>query len=134
VLQVVPKFVVCASLRDVINSAFPLAMEARRVSSLQASTATPPAPAVVTTTTAATPTPPFFSAGEAVHCGVGCDLCGLYPITGKRFRCKECPDQWGFDLCSACNAEPFTEPMRGRFGQHHTSDHQVSAFRKRNRK
>ena len=41
-LQVVPKFVVCASLRDVINSAFPLAMEARRVSSLQASTATPP--------------------------------------------------------------------------------------------
>ncbi|XP_020251710.1 uncharacterized protein LOC109829053 [Asparagus officinalis] len=37
-----------------------------------------------------------------VHIGVGCDTCGMYPITGKRYRCKDCKEEIGFDLCETC--------------------------------
>ena len=35
--------------------------------------------------------------------GVGCDSCGLYPIVGARYRCLDCPEAIGFDLCGACH-------------------------------
>ena len=40
-----------------------------------------------------------------VHFGVGCDGCGLFPITGERWACMNCRDEhrFGFDLCSSCN-------------------------------
>ena len=37
-----------------------------------------------------------------VHFGVGCDGCGEYPISGRAYRCTECPEEIGFDLCEAC--------------------------------
>ncbi|KAJ8467794.1 hypothetical protein OPV22_030346 [Ensete ventricosum] len=37
-----------------------------------------------------------------VHVGVGCDSCGIYPIIGKRYKCKDCKEAIGFDLCEAC--------------------------------
>lgn len=35
----------------------------------------------------------------AVHEGVFCDLCGMSPITGHRYKCTVCTD---FDLCGTC--------------------------------
>ena len=37
------------------------------------------------------------------HIGVGCDVCGMYPIRGRRFRCMDCPESMGFDLCVGCH-------------------------------
>jgi len=34
-----------------------------------------------------------------VHHGVSCDGCGLFPITGARFKCTVCDN---YDLCSTC--------------------------------
>lgn len=36
------------------------------------------------------------------HYGVGCDSCGVYPIRGRRWRCADCPEAIGFDLCGMC--------------------------------
>lgn len=33
------------------------------------------------------------------HPGVTCDGCGLGPITGSRFKCKQCNN---FDFCERC--------------------------------
>ena len=44
-----------------------------------------------------------LTAGEGyVHHGVGCDACGQYPIQGQRWRCRDCPEAVGFDLCQLC--------------------------------
>ncbi|XP_072985958.1 E3 ubiquitin-protein ligase PRT1 isoform X1 [Typha latifolia] len=56
-----------------------------------------------------------------VHFGVGCDSCGMYPIMGKRYRCKDCKEKIGFDLCEACYSS--SSKLPGRFNQHHTPDH-----------
>ncbi|XP_065020761.1 E3 ubiquitin-protein ligase PRT1-like isoform X1 [Musa acuminata AAA Group] len=56
-----------------------------------------------------------------VHVGVGCDSCGIYPIIGKRYKCKDCKEAIGFDLCEACYNS--TSKLPGRFNQQHTPDH-----------
>lgn len=43
--------------------------------------------------------PPMTDAGEVIHFGVECDLCGMYPIIGDRYKCSICPD---WDCCTAC--------------------------------
>merc|ERR1712154_593096 len=43
--------------------------------------------------------PPITDAGEVIHFGVECDLCGMYPIIGDRYKCSICPD---WDCCTAC--------------------------------
>jgi len=60
-----------------------------------------------------------------VHFGVGCDACGVYPISGRAFRCRDCPDQVGFDLCADCHTLHRGEGYAGRFGQAHTKDHSM---------
>ncbi|XP_062078720.1 E3 ubiquitin-protein ligase PRT1 isoform X2 [Humulus lupulus] len=55
------------------------------------------------------------------HFGVGCDYCGMYPIIGERYRCKDCLEKIGFDLCSGCYNT--TSKLPGRFNQQHTPDH-----------
>ncbi|PKA65112.1 E3 ubiquitin-protein ligase PRT1 [Apostasia shenzhenica] len=57
-----------------------------------------------------------------VHVGVGCDSCGMYPIVGKRYKCKDCIEAIGFDLCESCYSTRSKLP--GRFNQQHTPDHQ----------
>ncbi|XP_078173339.1 proteolysis 1 isoform X2 [Carex rostrata] len=56
-----------------------------------------------------------------IHFGVGCDNCGLYPIKGKRYKCMDCKEEIGFDLCESCYSTKSKLP--GRFNQQHTSDH-----------
>lgn len=58
-----------------------------------------------------------------VHVGVGCDSCGVYPIRGKRYKCKDCTELIGFDLCDECYNTRSKLP--GRFNQQHTPDHRM---------
>ena len=58
-----------------------------------------------------------------VHFGVGCDGCGAFPIRGAAFRCLDCPDAVGFDLCAECRSSSLV--VTGRFDQGHTSSHRV---------
>jgi len=44
--------------------------------------------------------------GETIHFGVTCDICGVSPIRGIRYKCAVCPN---YDLCEKCEAG----------GQHH---------------
>ncbi|KAH9626112.1 hypothetical protein KSS87_002986 [Heliosperma pusillum] len=59
--------------------------------------------------------------GSKVHYGAGCDYCGMYPIVGDRYRCEDCVENMGFDLCGDCYKTSSKRP--GRFNQQHTSDH-----------
>lgn len=67
-----------------------------------------------------------------IHYRVGCDSCGMCPIVGKRYKCLDCKEAIGFDLCEDChNTSPKTF---GRFNQKHTPEHrfqnvQLNAFR-----
>lgn len=56
-----------------------------------------------------------------INVGVGCDSCGMYPIIGKRYKCKDCKEAVGFDLCESCYST--TSKLPGRFNQQHTPDH-----------
>ena len=81
-----------------------------------------------------------------VHYGVGCDGCGVCPIVGRRYKCNDCSEEVGFDLCQDCYYSYYDDdhndtnndkigisssPSRssssrsnlGRFNQQHTSDH-----------
>uniref|UniRef100_A0A803LAL9 E3 ubiquitin-protein ligase PRT1 n=1 Tax=Chenopodium quinoa TaxID=63459 RepID=A0A803LAL9_CHEQI len=59
--------------------------------------------------------------GSKVHAGAGCDYCGMCPIVGNRYRCLDCVELMGFDLCGNCYNTRSKRP--GRFNQQHTLDH-----------
>ncbi|CAL5413781.1 unnamed protein product [Camellia sinensis] len=61
------------------------------------------------------------SGGPKVHVRVGCDYCGMCPIIGERYRCKDCKERMGFDLCEDCYNS--SSKLPGRFNQQHTPDH-----------
>ncbi|RLM78831.1 E3 ubiquitin-protein ligase PRT1 [Panicum miliaceum] len=48
---------------------------------------------------------------------------GAYPIRGKRYKCKDCTELVGFDLCEACYNS--SSKLPGRFNQQHTPDHRM---------
>lgn len=56
------------------------------------------------------------------HFGVGCDVCGQYPILGRRYRCRDCPENIGFDLCGPCYDRGVGSTL-GRFNQRHGPEH-----------
>ncbi|KAL1536186.1 E3 ubiquitin-protein ligase PRT1-like [Salvia divinorum] len=60
------------------------------------------------------------------HPGVGCDYCGILPITGVRYKCKDCVEKIGFDLCESCYK--ISAKLPGRFNQQHTMDHKFDAI------
>ncbi|XP_062024743.1 E3 ubiquitin-protein ligase PRT1-like [Rosa rugosa] len=61
------------------------------------------------------------------HIGVGCDYCGMYQIIGDRYRCKDCVEKIGFDLCNDCYNTSSKLPCR--FNQQHTAEHQFELIR-----
>lgn len=61
------------------------------------------------------------SPDSKVHFGVGCDCCGMYPLIGDRYRCTDCFEEIGFDLCGDCYNSSSNLP--GRFNQQHKPDH-----------
>ncbi|GAB2282021.1 hypothetical protein Dimus_016581, partial [Dionaea muscipula] len=68
--------------------------------------------------------------GLKIHFGVGCDCCGIFPIVGDRYRCKDCVEAIGFDLCGDCYNTRSKVP--GRFNQQHTADHQFEHVKPQN--
>ena len=59
-----------------------------------------------------------------IHFGVGCDGCGEFPIEGRRFRCADCSEAIGFDVCGACyDRGVHLRSDSGRFNQQHTPEH-----------
>ncbi|KAM0052929.1 putative transcription factor C2H2 family [Helianthus debilis subsp. tardiflorus] len=62
------------------------------------------------------------SSGHKVHFGVGCDCCGMCPLIGNRYKCKDCHEKIGFDLCEDCYKSSSNLP--GRFNQQHKPDHE----------
>nr|GFA40716.1 E3 ubiquitin-protein ligase PRT1-like isoform X1 [Tanacetum cinerariifolium] len=61
--------------------------------------------------------------GSKYHDGVGCDMCGMYPIIGERYMCKDCTEKCSYDLCGDCYNVGSNLP--GRFNQKHTSTHHL---------
>lgn len=45
----------------------------------------------------------------------------MSPIIGERYKCKDCTERIGFDLCEACYNNPVKTP--GRFNQQHKPEH-----------
>nr|XP_043635429.1 E3 ubiquitin-protein ligase PRT1-like [Erigeron canadensis] len=63
------------------------------------------------------------SHGSKFHHGVGCDMCGMCPIIGERYQCKDCTEKSGYDLCGDCHNSGLNLP--GRFNQKHTPSHRL---------
>ena len=66
-----------------------------------------------------------------VHFGRGCDGCGVYPIEGRCFRCADCDEAIGYDMCGQCfdrGVHARTAPSggsTGRFNQAHRPEHRM---------
>ncbi|KAL9185575.1 hypothetical protein ACHAXT_003352 [Thalassiosira profunda] len=62
-----------------------------------------------------------------VHFGVGCDGCGEFPIIGRRFKCNDCSEEIGVDLCGSCfdSGVHEREAGVGRFNQDHRPGHSM---------
>jgi len=98
--------------------------------------AAPPLPAVEAAAATATPPPlphpppppprppPPAARRPFTHFGVGCDTCGAYPIQGARWKCADCPEAIGFDVCGECVAGG-AGGGAGRFAQAHTPAHRL---------
>ncbi|ESQ37127.1 hypothetical protein EUTSA_v10002569mg [Eutrema salsugineum] len=67
--------------------------------------------------------PWWANSASTVHVYVGCDSCGVYPIIGDRYRCKDCKEEMGYDLCKECYETP--SKVAGRFNQQHTPEHRL---------
>jgi len=53
---------------------------------------------------------------------LGCILSlQMFPIVGDRYKCQDCMERMGFDLCGDCYNTRSKRP--GRFNQQHTPDH-----------
>jgi hypothetical protein len=47
----------------------------------------------------------------------------MFPIVGDRYRCQDCPETAGFDLCGLCYEQ--NGDMCGRFSQQHIAAHRM---------
>ena len=45
----------------------------------------------------------------------------MSPIIGERYKCKDCWEEIGFDVCEACHNNPSN--ISGRFNQQHEPEH-----------
>ena len=62
-----------------------------------------------------------------IHFGRGCDGCGAYPIEGRCYRCAECAEAIGYDVCGECydrGVHARAAPS-GRFNQAHLPTHRM---------
>ncbi|KAH8512816.1 hypothetical protein Peur_056733 [Populus x canadensis] len=71
----------------------------------------------------------IFGNGPKVHIRVGCDSCGMIPIIGERYKCKDCSEEIGFDMCESCYNNP--SEVSGRFNQQHKPEHKFEIVQPR---
>ncbi len=65
------------------------------------------------------------------HFGRGCDGCGVFPIVGRCYRCQDCSEAIGYDLCGRCfdigfHRRPAAVEGGGRFNQAHLPEHRMT--------
>eukprot|EP00667_Euglena_gracilis_P003204 EG_transcript_3212 len=61
-----------------------------------------------------------------IHFGIICDSCGAYPIVGHRWRCRDCPEKIGFDICGECyTRQVHRRLITGKFNQSHQPTHRM---------
>ncbi|PWA61650.1 Zinc finger, RING/FYVE/PHD-type [Artemisia annua] len=63
----------------------------------------------------------FISLNEEFHFPQMC------PIIGERYRCKDCTEKSGYDLCGDCHGVGSKLP--GRFNQKHTPEHRLELIK-----
>lgn len=51
----------------------------------------------------------------------------MYPIEGDRYRCEECTEKIGFDLCGSCYNNGGS--LLGRFNQEHKPNHRMERIK-----
>ena len=91
------------------------ARAATRSSGSSSSAFSPPVPAVSP-----------MSTEDFVFFGVGCDCCGTCPVVGPVFRCVDCPEAIGYDVCLGCASRGLhLREGSGRFNQAHTRRHRL---------
>ncbi|KAM7461923.1 hypothetical protein LguiA_030044 [Lonicera macranthoides] len=123
---------VCLVLEHFLAERFPEEYAARRLAVLNQTESQHRSPSICSTQAQkngdqhpALPTTEYssWSSGQVlkVHVGFGCDHCGMYPIIGERYNCKDCLVKMGFDLCEGCHNRSPNLP--GRFNQQHTPEH-----------
>lgn len=125
--------VLCTQLWDWMTGVFPAQCEERanEVSALMSSCHVHEIPHTnrVSTTLQEGPCETEDYPEDFPHFGVGCDICGQYPILGQRFKCLDCPESVGFDLCRSCKSLGSTEGAEkmcvGRFNQRHQDSHRM---------
>ncbi|PIN11554.1 hypothetical protein CDL12_15837 [Handroanthus impetiginosus] len=123
---------VCLVLEDFLEKHFPEEYSARKRSSAPSQKATPSESSMKKREQASQCssklTKAFLSGrsghGPEVHPWVGCDYCGMYPIIGKRYKCTDCFEKMGFDLCEGCYNS--SSKLPGRFNQQHTEEHRFT--------
>lgn len=55
----------------------------------------------------------------------------MYPIRGDRYKCVECKEDVGFDLCIKCHESRESHSKLGRFNQQHNSSHTLEVLKPR---
>jgi len=60
---------------------------------------------------------PEVTPEKVIHKNVICDLCGMSPIIGVRYKCAECID---YDLCESCEAIEESDFSRSPHKANHT--------------
>lgn len=79
---------------------------------------------------------PGGSSETYTHFGRGCDGCGVFPIVGRCYRCQDCSEAIGYDLCGRCFDIGFHKRPAGggkcpgggsgRFNQAHLPEHRMA--------
>ena len=92
-----------------------------------AASASAPPPALLSEAVAAVEEEPPACAPAYVHFGRGCDGCGVYPIEGRCFRCADCDEAIGYDVCGQCfdRGVHIRPAASGRFNQAHRPEHRM---------
>ncbi|KAI8925252.1 hypothetical protein BC831DRAFT_550807, partial [Entophlyctis helioformis] len=62
---------------------------------------------------------PLLHVSDPVHHGFKCDACGTEPIVGRRWQCRECPEDIQVDLCDDCHPTGYETETHSK---HHTFD------------
>ncbi|CAI9107442.1 OLC1v1006793C1 [Oldenlandia corymbosa var. corymbosa] len=131
----IPK--VCLELDNFLEEQFPTEYALRKSSvQLKQSCGQQESPSTCSAGDAKESSPVLTSSGghplswwgdHKVHIAAGCDSCGMFPIIGDRYKCKDCVEAIGFDLCGDCYNTRSKLP--GRFNQQHTPEHQFELMR-----
>lgn len=120
---------VCLELHHYLERAFPLEYAGRRIDSAERKEAAMFRQGVENfrSLECSAEEPAVGETEGNLHVGVGCDGCGMFPIIGDRFKCRDCEERIGYDLCGTCHRKG--GDASGRFNQQHKLGHRMVEVR-----